>query len=125
MSKRIFGKNEQVIFNNNNEYYELIGFLAKNDNSTQLKWEHNDVKGTAWGKEGRIEFFKEVESLSCSIKHTAGNGGRVLSRVNCNDFIQHIRNTHYFVEGFIQDIDLVSQTIPAEHKVDFERGLNM
>lgn len=125
MSIRTFGKNQQVIFNNDSEYYEFIGFLAKNDNSTKLKWEHNDVKGTAWGKEGRIEFFVVPNSLSCSLKHTAGNGERILSRVNCNDFVQHLRNNHNFIEGFAQNIDVISQTIPTEYKADFDRGLNM
>ena len=125
MYKQNFGKVNQITFNNENEYYELLGFLAKNDNSTNLAWEDNDVKGTAWGKEGRIEFFKLPQNLQCYLKHTAGNGGNIISRVNCNEFVQNIRINHGFIIGGIQIIANVIATVPALYIDDFNRGQNI
>ena len=125
MYKQNFGKVNQIRFSNESEYYELLGFLAKNDNSTNLAWEDNDVKGTAWGKEGRIEFFRMPQNLNCYLKQTAGNGGSIISRVNCNEFVQNIRNNHGFVMGKIQNIANVTATIPQPFIADFNRGQNL
>ena len=45
-----FGTQNQVQFNNQNEYYELLGYLAKSDGTSSLIWEHNENQG-AWGNE--------------------------------------------------------------------------
>lgn len=124
MYKQNFGKVNQIKFNNESEYFELLGFLAKNDDSTNLAWEDNDVKGTAWGKEGRIEFFR-IPNLSCYLKHTPGKGRSIISRVNCNEFVQNIRNNHGFVIGKIQNIANITATIPQQFIADFNRGQNL
>lgn len=83
MYKQRFGKFGQLQFQNEEAYYELLGYLAKSDNSTRLKWEDNDVKGTAWSKELRIEFFvAQPVNLTANLPHSAGNGHKILTRVN-------------------------------------------
>lgn len=55
MYKSHFGRNGQVGFSCPEEYYELLGYLAKSDGSTSITWENNEDQG-AWGSEGRICF---------------------------------------------------------------------
>lgn len=128
MYKSTFGTNKppQISFANASEYYQALGYLAKQDGSTKIKWEDNDVKGTAWGKEGRIEFFISNPLISGTYSHTAGNGGKVLSRVNCNEFIKHINQNHNFIniknQTDKQNKDAIKSTIPEKFKKDFDDG---
>jgi hypothetical protein len=125
MYKQSFGSLGQVQFDNESEYYELLGYLAKSDNSTYITWEDNDLQG-AWGKEGRIEFHTDPPAeLSAYLKHTAGNGGSVLSRVNCNEYVNHIVEKHKFVKRDVQNAELIKSTVPEEFHVAFDRGLEL
>ena len=123
MYKQSFGTQNQIQFNNESEYYELLGFLAKSDGSTSLAWEHNEDQG-AWGSEGRIKFYINNPPISANLSHTAGVGN-VISRVNCNEFVENIVTHHNFVMGRNQNIDLIRNTIPEEYIDDFNRGLDL
>jgi len=125
MYKQNFGKHNQVQFANKSEYYELLGYLAKSDGSTKLKWEDNHIKGTAWGKELRIEFFEVQNNLLAKLIYTAGNGGSIISRVNCNEFVRNIVNNYGFVIGANQNNNAIRNVVPPNFKVDFDRGFNL
>lgn len=116
-----FGTQNQIQFGNQNEYYELLGYLAKSDGTTSLIWEHNEDQG-AWGSEGRIKFYIANPPLTCTLNHTAGVGN-VITRVNCNEFVENIATNHSFVMGGIQNIANIRATIPAQYQADFDRGL--
>lgn len=116
-----FGTQNQIQFGNQNEYYELIGYLAKSDGTTSLVWEHNEDQG-AWGSEGRIKFYIANPPLTCTLNHTAGVGN-VITRVNCNQFVENIATNHNFVMGGTQNIANIRATIPAQYQADFDRGL--
>lgn len=121
MYQPTFGSKDQVTFNNENEYYELLGFLAKSDGTVSIVWERNEEQG-AWGSEGRLQFFKDTTPFSASISRTAGNGN-IVFRVNCNDFVQNINENHAFVWGKRQPVEDIRATIPPEYLADFESGL--
>jgi hypothetical protein len=123
MYQSTFGKRNQVQFNDEHEYYELLGFLAKSDRNTQIVLEHNEEQG-AWEKEWRLRFYSENRPYSAILSHTIGTGN-VCSRVNCNEFVENIVENHSFVEGFIQSIEAIRATIPSEYLEDFENGLNL
>lgn len=123
MYKKSFGSQNQIEFNNENEYYELLGYLAKSDGSSSLTWEHNEDQG-AWGSEGRIKFYISNPPVSCKLHHTAGNGN-IITRVNCNEFVQNIRNNHNFVMGDQQNVASIKTTIPDAYHSDFSRGLEL
>ena len=123
MYKQSFGRQGQVSFSNENEYYELLGYLAKSDGTSTLTWEHNEDQG-AWGSEGRIKFFIGNVPVSASLNHTAGVGN-IVSRVNCNDFVENIRTNHSFVTGNNQNLNSIRNTIPNNFQPDFDRGLNL
>ncbi len=123
MYQSSFGTRNQVQFNNEHEYYELLGFLAKSDGTTSLVLEHNEEQG-AWGSEVRIKFYTSILPFSATLSHTAGVGN-VVSRVNCNEFVENLYDDHNFVNGGTQDISAIRTTIPNEYLADFERGLNL
>lgn len=121
MYRKTFGTNEQIRFESEPDYYETLGYLAKDDGSARIVWENNDEQG-AWAPEGRIQFYGEPPvALRAKLKHTAGSGS-ITSRVNCNDFIQHIINYHHFVAGPHQNMSQIAASIPKNFLTDFERG---
>ncbi|MCD8435958.1 hypothetical protein LNJ03_11710 [Tenacibaculum dicentrarchi] len=124
MYKTEFGTIRQIRFSNENEYYETMGYLAKSDNDTAIKWERNKDSG-AWDNEGRIEFFIDQNTIPVTayFKHTAGNGGKILSRANCNEFVKDLVDNHSFRYGFTQNDQAIRLTVPLQYQVDFDRGL--
>lgn len=123
MYKPAFGTKQQIQFSSEEDYYEFLGFLSKNDNSTRIVWENNDQQG-AWGQEGRIEFYSKPPSLNVLLVHTAGNG-TLHSRVNCNEFIKNLNVNHNFIINGPQDLSAIKATIPIKFLVDFDRGLKL
>ena len=121
MYKSYFGRNGQVRFSCPEEYYELLGYLAKSDGSTALTWENNEDQG-AWGSEGRIHFNTRRLPTVGSLRFTAGNGS-TFKRVNCNDFVEHLYKYHHFVQGKYQNQATIRSTIPAAYLPYFEKGL--
>ena len=121
MYKSYFGRTGQVRFSSPEEYYELLGYLAKSDGSTSLTWENNEDQG-AWGSEGRICFHTRRLPLVGHLRFTAGNGS-IYKRVNCNDYIKHICLYHHFVQGKYQNLASIRKTIPSQYITCFERGL--
>lgn len=122
MYKRSFGSNGQVQFDNECEYYRLIGYLAKSDGSSSIVWEHNEDQG-AWASEGRIQFFKFVPD-GFHLSLTAGVGN-IWKRVNCNEFVENLRANHNFVIGGNQNIDAIRSTVPDTYIPCFEIGLSL
>ncbi len=123
MYQPTFGTRNQVTFRNQHEYYELLGFLAKSDNTVSIVWERNEEQG-AWGSEGRLQFYNDFTPFSASLSRTAGNGN-IVFRVNCNDFVQNLNENHAFVWGKVQPVAEIRATIPDEYLTDFERGLSL
>jgi hypothetical protein len=123
MFKYKFGKKNQVQFNSENEYYQALGYLAKSDNTSSIHWEHNEEQG-AWGSEGRIHFYVQNPLIPGTFSFTAGNGN-VISRVNCNEFVDNLRRDHMFEIGKNQDITKVINTIPNSFIADFNYGLSL
>ena len=113
MYKQNYGSIGQIQFTNEREYYRLLGYLAKSDGSTELVWEKNEEQG-AWASEGRIKFLSSIPNNIGVLKLTAGVGN-VLYRVNCNEFVTNLYENHNFVQGKVQNIELIRQTIPAEY----------
>lgn len=122
MYKQSFGSRGQIQFADEHEYYKFLGYLAKSDGTTSLVWEHNEDQG-AWASEGRIQILSPIP-YPFQLQETAGVGN-ILSRVNCNEFIENIRSDHNFVIGKRQNIIEIGSTIPEEYMTDFNDGLNL
>jgi hypothetical protein len=124
MFKHNFGTKDQVHFTSENEYYEVLGYLAKSDGTTSIVWEPNEEQG-AWGSEGRILIYVDNFPFIGNFDLTAGVGN-IKNRINCNEFVENIRDDHGFIiTGGNQDIDAIRNTVPAEYLSDFNRGLNL
>ena len=123
MYRSCFGNKGQVQCSKPNDYYELLGYLAKSDGTTALVWEHNEDQG-AWGSEGRLHFYEKIVPLASHLKFTRGNGS-IAHRVNCNAFVDHIIRHHGFVSGKVQNIAHIRSTIPTRYIPDFDRGLSL
>lgn len=123
MYQQSFGSIGQIQFQNEHQYYEMLGYLAKSDGTSSLVWEHNENQG-AWGSEGRIKFYIQNIPLGANLILTAGVGN-VIHRVNCNEFVQNIATNHAFVMGGNQNINAIRNTVPNQFHADFDRGLNL
>ena len=112
MYKNSFGTKGQIRFDTENEYYEVLGFLAKPDGTISLAWEDNDEQG-AWGKEGRIQCSKNISKFPDSLSRafTAGTGN-IICRINCNEFVNHLRRYHEFILGKEQNLAIIKGTVP-------------
>ena len=120
-----FGTNTppQIQFNNENEYYQALGYLAKSDGTSSIHWENNENQG-AWGSEGRIHFYINNPAIPGYFKLTAGTGN-IISRTNCNEFIKNIVTNNNFVMGSVQNIANIKNTIPINFLNDFNIGLTL
>lgn len=125
MAQLTFGTNQQIQFASDNEFYEALGFLSKNDDTTSIHWEHNEDQG-AWGSEGRIHCYKNLSRFPTyfSSAFTAGNSS-IAKRINCNEYIQYITTNHNFVFGSEQNHANIRATIPTNYITDFDRGLSL
>lgn len=119
---RTFGSQNQMVFVDDHEFFQFLGYLAKSDGSTSLVWEHNEEQG-AWGSEGRIQLFKPLPRL-WNVRITAGVGN-IYGRINCNQFIQYIHSHFGFTEGRTQDVSSIISLIPEENLKDFNCGLEL
>lgn len=121
MYKSTFGTKQQIRFASESEYYEFLGYLSKNDGSTKIVWEENNEQG-AWAEEGRILFYvSQPKVLRVQLHHTAGNSS-IVSRVNCNEFVENIKNDHNFKIGDDQNVAEIKATVPDIYLTDFEKG---
>lgn len=124
MYKSSFGSKGQIQFADEHEFYTLLGYLAKSDGSTSIVWEHNENQG-AWGSEGRIQVHIPNMPNIGQLTLTAGNGGDVVYRINCNEFVENICTQHGFTFGKTQNIPQIRGMVPNIYLTDFDNGLNM
>ncbi len=125
MYKASFGTNTipQIQFNNVNEYYQALGYLARNNDTTSLNWENNQLQG-AWGQEGRIHFYFNSPSIPGIFSLTAGNGN-IQHRTNCNEFLSNLYTNYGFINGKVQNTTTISANIPPAYINDFNIGLGL
>ncbi|MCT4583091.1 MAG: hypothetical protein N4A35_16895 [Flavobacteriales bacterium] len=125
MAQLIFGKNQQIEFASNQEFFEALGFLSKNDGTTSIHWEHNENQG-AWGSEGRIHCYRNIERFPRAFRaaFTAGVG-KIIHRVNCNEYIRYIVVHYGFQIGTEQDVAEIRQAISNVDITHFDRGLQL
>ena len=92
MSKLVYGKNQQVRFNNEPEKQEAIDYILNTPANVNCNVHENNQNQGAWGPEDRIHFFKEEGIPDCLKRQmTAGRGDRLFGRINCKEFCEELR----------------------------------
>jgi len=117
MYKSNFGTKNQVQFNNPHEFYELLGYLAKSNNTSSLVLETRKV----YYLKERICFYNRTLTFRANLTLRKG-WGRIKYRVNCNEFVDNLVDNHGFKFGFRQDIIKIINTIPQQYVFDFNLG---
>lgn len=125
MAQLNFGTKNQIQFSSDNDFFEALGFLSKNDGTTSIHWEHNENQG-AWGSEGRIHCYKNIANFPAHFisPFTAGTGN-IIHRINCNAYIEYLVYNHNLTTGNTQNQANILTTIPIANQIDFNRGLAM
>lgn len=121
--KLIYGKDKQVVFKNENDYYFALGVLASGK-YTSLHWEYNEEQG-AWGSEGRIHCHGDLSKFPSSFFKITTGKGSITGRINCNDYVKQLVELHGFEkETRIQDVAKIIATVPPQYIDDFNKGQN-
>ena len=91
MSDLVFGKNEQVRFDSEEELRIAVDYILSSDNVDFEIHENNQNQG-AWGPEERIHFRSEIGVPDCLKRNmTAGRPG-LYGRINCKEFCKLVRS---------------------------------
>jgi|SRR5690554_5315488 len=123
MTQLTFGTKQQIQFTSDNDFFEALGFLSKNDGTTSIHWENNQNQG-AWGSEGRIHCYQNIENFPHYFSNAFSAGvNNIVHRINCNEYISYIVGNHNFQIGHNQDLNAIRNTIPHQNIGDFNRGL--
>jgi hypothetical protein len=90
MSKLVYGKNEQIKFNSEDEKREAFNYMLHSDNVEFDIHENNQEQG-AWAPEDRIHFKNEDGVPECLKRQmTAGRPG-LYGRINCKELCEELR----------------------------------
>ena len=90
MGKLVFGKNDQVCFDSEEELRIAIDYILNSDNVDFNVHEDNQNQG-AWGPEDRIHFYSEVGVPDCLKKNMTEGRAGLYGRINCKEFCDLIR----------------------------------
>lgn len=91
MHKYVFGKNDQVYFDSDEELNEAVHYILNSPNVDYLVHEDNQNQG-AWASEDRIHFKSESGVPECLKRiMTAGNGS-IYGRINCKEFVDYLNS---------------------------------
>jgi hypothetical protein len=117
---KAYGKNKQIKFNTESEYYQALGYIAQPKNQITLHREDNQEQG-AYSYEVRARIKIDNPNIPGNFKLTTGTGN-VKYRVNCNPYFEEITTNHGFELDTTQDIEKIKATIPSKYLDDFEKG---
>ncbi len=119
-------------FNNEKEYYEVLGFLSKEDEYIRVYTESNDKAG-AWAGQGRMILRNvSIDSLPETLMNafeTSADG-----RISETRYVRNLKENHNFTKEidptgsdftkklYKESLDKVLETVPEEYENDFYRG---
>lgn len=88
MSKLVYGAQNQVRFESEEEKAEALAYLATSPH-VELRFEKNNEQG-AWGTEKRILFYSEDGVPEGLRRNWTAGRGRLLGRINAADFYDEV-----------------------------------
>lgn len=118
-----YGKKSQLKFNNEDDLFFTIGYLAKTG-AFMLKWEHNEQQG-AWGSEGRIHVLQLPNNYPAPLKNAHTRGvGKAQFRINCNSFVELLQDLGFVRNTKSQSVQTIRRNIPSKYQASFDNGFN-
>lgn len=120
-------KGNKLRFQNENEYYETLGFICNEKHYIRVYTESNERLG-AWGSQGRLSISTNAidapEPLRKAFSESTDN------RISETKYVRKLQDNHAFdVEDgdysktiTFSSITNVLDTVPDEYKEDFNRG---
>lgn len=91
MTKLVYGKNNQVKFNSEEEKNTAINYILNSGNVDYNVHENNQNQG-AWGPEDRIIFKTESGVPDCLKRNMTKGYPGIFGRINCKEFCEMIRS---------------------------------
>lgn len=89
MTKLVYGKNQQVQFNDEQEKAVAFDYLVTSPD-VEFYEEQNQDQG-AWASEKRIRFLNDEGVPEGLVRNwTKGTGGRVVARINCGELYDEV-----------------------------------
>lgn len=119
-------------FNSEKDYYEVLGFLSKEEELIRVYTENNDKAG-AWSGQGRMSLRNvSIDSLPEALKNafeTSADG-----RISVTQYVKNLKENHNFSREidptgsdftkrlYKESLEKVLETVPEEYENDFYRG---
>ena len=124
MVNLIWGKEGQLQFANEEEYYEVLGALC-NQNVFRISFEKNTLTNS-WGDAYRIHCDMDEDNLLVPLRNALRDG----YRINCNEYIMNLIDAHNFqlsptTKKVYGNVDEVRETVPEKYIPVFDEGYSM
>lgn len=91
MGKLIYGKNQQLKFNNEQEKQDAIDYILNHPENVDFNIHEDNQNQGAWGPEERIHFYNEAGVPECLKRQMTAGRGELYGRINCKDFCEELR----------------------------------
>ena len=119
-------------FNSEKDYYEVLGFLSKEEELIRVYTENNDKAG-AWSGQGRMSLRNvSIYSLPEALKNAFETS--VDGRISVTHYVKNLKENHNFSREidptgsdftkrlYKESLEKVLETVPEEYENDFYRG---
>ena len=119
-------------FNSEKDYYEVLGFLSKEEELIRVYTEKNDKAG-AWSGQGRMSLRNvSIDSLPEALKNAFETS--VDGRISVTHYVKNLKENHNFSREidptgsdftkrlYKESLEKVLETVPEEYENDFYRG---
>lgn len=122
MAKLVWGKNGQLCFESQEEYYYALGLLC-NSNWFNIVYEPNKLT-YSWEDAFRIQCSKCPVELPQAFQHAL----RSQMRINNNEYVENLYFNHHFsydgVKYICGNYSTVRTTVPIAYLDNFDTGYN-
>lgn len=128
-----WGKGIGLHFNDEAEYYETLGFLAKNP-ALVVVYTHNNDRSGAWAGQGKLQTKISKKLLPPALHRSFMSSGD--DRLSVTDYVRNLIENHGFTKfydptgnlftfyRYPDSVSDVASTVPRQYKEDFNRGYN-
>lgn len=121
-------------FNDDEEYYEVLGFLTKSQRPVVVYTHYDDLSG-AWSGQGKLETKISKSKLPPALYRSFILSGD--NRLSVSDYVENLVYNHAFSRfydptgnqctyyRFPESDNAVRSTVPARYLSDFDRDHNL